>query len=126
MRRPRWYDWLGGLAVWTGTTFAATVLLMEAGVDDEVALSFFFGSWAVGVVAARVWWLRRPPQDLEAPPRRDGLTTGEMTAQRLAEMEARIFELEERLELSERLLMEATRQPRLPQAREETPVRGSR
>ncbi len=122
MRRLRWYDWLGGLALWTGATFAATVLLMEAGVADEAALSFFFGSWAVGVVGARVWWLRRAPQDLEAPPRRDGLTTGEMTAQRLAEMEARIYELEERLELAERLLARAEGRPALPLAHEDTPA----
>jgi hypothetical protein len=122
MRRFRWYDWVGGLALWTGATFAATVLLMEAGVQDEVALSFFFGSWAVGVVAARIWWLRRSHQDPEAPPRRDGLTTGEMTAQRLAEMEARIYELEERLELAERLLVRAGERPALPRVPEDTPV----
>jgi hypothetical protein len=121
MRKLRWYDWLGGLALWTGATFAATVLLMEAGVDDEPALAFFFASWAVGVVGARVWWLRRAPQDLEAPSRRDGLTTGEMTAQRLAEMEARIYELEERLELAERLLVRAGERPALPGVHADSP-----
>jgi hypothetical protein len=123
MRKLRWYDWVGGLALWSGATFAAAVHLESSGMPDELALTFPLVIWGVGVVGARVWWLRRAPEDTGAAlPRREGLTTGEMTAQRLADMEARIYELEERLELSERLLMEATLQPRLPRVREETPV----
>jgi hypothetical protein len=121
MRRLLWYDWVGGLALWSGATFAATVLLESSGVPDEVAVTFFFVSWAAGVVAARLWWLRRAPQDPEPPPRRDGLTTGEMTAQRLAEMEARIYELEERLELAERLLVRVGERPALPGVHADSP-----
>jgi hypothetical protein len=87
-------------------------------IDETVAT---LGAWGLflGGIGLRVA-MRRWPLLNETPP--DGITTGEMTAQRLEAMEARIFELQERLELTERLLAEARERPRLSQARERTPV----
>lgn len=103
MRRITRWDWLGAITLWFGASFGVGAMLDVAGAPEQgvvaIASSMFFG----GLVAARIWWLRRG-DDPSAP--RDGLTTGEMTAQRLAEMEARIYELEERLALAERLLAE--------------------
>jgi len=109
MRKPRWYDWVGGAGIWTLLSFGVAVSFDSAGAPDEMVVSAFLTLTLGGLVAARVWWLRRPETGGQEE-KRDGLTTGEMTAQRLAEMEARIYELEERLELTERLLGE-TRSP---------------
>lgn len=121
MRKLRWYDWLGGLALWTGATFMLGVVLDESGADEEATIIAAFGLWSLGVVAARVWWLRRAGTAEDSSPR-VGLSTGEMTAQRLADMEARIYELEERLELAERLLAQSEARVRLPLVREDTPA----
>ena len=64
----------------------------------------------------------RPADADETTVPRVGLSTGEMTAQRLADMEARIYEPEERLELAERLLARAGERPAFPVHREETPA----
>lgn len=106
MRNLRWYDWLGGLTLWTGAAFLLGVALDETGAPEEGTIIAAFGLWSLGIVAARVWWLRRSGAD-EGDPPRVGLSTGEMTAQRLELMEQRVLELEERLDLAERLLVQA-------------------
>ncbi|MCL4864948.1 MAG: hypothetical protein KJZ47_03575 [Gemmatimonadales bacterium] len=121
MRNLRWYDWLGGLAIWTAASFLVGVVMDETGAPEEGTIIVAFGLWSLGIVAARVWWLKRAGADEDSSPR-VGLSTGEMTAQRLADMEARVYELEERLELAERLLAEARERPRIPRIREDTPV----
>jgi len=96
--------------------FATRGLIVSEGVAT-------LGGWALflGGIALRIR-MRRGPLFDPARPVAEGLTTGEMTAQRLADMEARIYELEERLELAERLLAEARERPRLERVREDTPV----
>lgn len=109
MARARWYDWLGAFAAWSMACFIGGVFLSEGmGAPEEFVVTTFMLTWVGGVVAARVWWLRRPGG---APV---GLTTGEAqlarleeVEMRLAEMEVlqeRVAELEERLDFSERLL----------------------
>jgi hypothetical protein len=99
---------------------AAFVAIRGLLIDETVATLGALALWGGGIA----WWAgmrhRRNLRSSDTP--RDGLTTGEMTAQRLEAMEARIYELEERLELTERLLAEARERPRLPQARERTLV----
>lgn len=114
MRKPQWYDWAGGLAVWSIANLGMMIGVEVNGAPKEVAIPMFLALWTGGVVAARVWWLRRTGHEAEPGQDRDGLTTGEMTAQRLELMEQRIFELEERLELSERMLLQAQSRERLP------------
>lgn len=121
MRKLRWYDWLGGLTLWTAASFMVGVFMDETGAPEEGTIIVAAGLWSLGIVAARVWWLRRAGPGEDSSPR-VGLSTGEMTAQRLADMEARVYELEERLELAERLLAQARERPRLPFVREDTPV----
>lgn len=43
-----------------------------------------------------------------AGPKRDGLSTGEMAAERIGTLEARVVELEERLDFAERLLAQGS------------------
>lgn len=120
MRSPRWYDWVVGAGIWTLMSFGVAVGFDASGAPDEAVVSIFLGLSLGGLAAARIWWLRRAPA-LPAPEPREGITTGEMTAERLAEMEARIYELEERLELAERLLARAEQRPVLRAMPEETP-----
>jgi hypothetical protein len=87
--------------------------LMESGAPEDVVVPMFLTLWTGGVVGARIWWLRRKGKSSESDGVRNGLTTGEMTAQRLELMEQRIYELEERLELSERMLLQVTERQRL-------------
>lgn len=103
MRRLTIWDWLGGTAVWSAVSFGVAVMLDSARAPEEVTVMVGMGVFLGGLVGARIWALRRPVEE-PGTPVRNGLTTGEMTAQRLAEMEARVYELEERLELAERLL----------------------
>ncbi len=115
MRKPTGGDWLGATVGWGMLSGFVGVFLSEGlHAPEEVAvmtgLTMFFG----GVAAMRIWWLRRADQSAGADQGRDGLTTGEMTAQRLELMEQRIYELEERLELSERMLLQAQSRERLP------------
>ena len=121
MARPTTLDWLGAGVIWTGATWFLGLVLARSGGPPEVVIPIVLGTWSVGIAGVRVWWLRRLGPGQDSSPR-VGLSTGEMTAQRLADMEARIYELEERLELSERLLEQARAQPRLPVIREDTPV----
>jgi hypothetical protein len=93
-------------------TICAAILFSEAGGpnDDEVIIPLVFGASAVAFAIRRRLALRKQPQ---------GLTTGEVEAERLAELEARVgeleqahyrvAELEERLDFSERLLAQQTR-----------------
>lgn len=123
MAKPRWYDWVGALAAWTTGCFVGGVFMAEGiGAPEEFVVTTFLLTWVGGVVAARVWWLRRAAKSADAARDHDGLTTGEMTAQRLELMEQRIYELEERLDLTERLLAEARERPRIARSREDTPV----
>ncbi|HUG28221.1 MAG TPA: hypothetical protein VMK53_07980 [Gemmatimonadales bacterium] len=115
MRKPRWYDWLGATTVWgMVSTFTGVFLSEGLGAPEEVGIMTFFTLFVGGLAGARVWWLRRVGSSDESDRERDGLTTGEMTAQRLELMEQRIYELEERLELSERMLLQAQSRERLP------------
>lgn len=114
MAKPQWYDWLGGLAVWSIANMGMMIGMTENGAPEGVVIPLFMTVWTGGVVAARVWWLRRAGKSAASDREHDGLTTGEMTAQRLELMEQRIYELEERLELSERMLLQATERQRLP------------
>lgn len=122
MRKPTGYDWLGAAALWAGASGVLGVFLhLGWQFPEEQAVLAGFSTFFAGIGLARWRWLRRPVEDGEVVPR-VGLSTGEMTAQRLAEMEARIYELEERLELAERLLARAEGRPALPRVREDTPV----
>lgn len=127
MARPTGWDLLGGMIFWGfASGAAASFLHLWANVPEEVATASGFGLFFFGLVVARVWWLRRGGTPLLGG---EGLTTGEMTAERLHLMEARlqeleaaqerVFELEERLELAERLLARGREPDRL--ARERTP-----
>lgn len=123
MRRPTTLDWLGATAVWGFASIAAGIFMVEGvGTHPEVGVMVCLGVFLSGIVAARLWVLRRPVESSETTVPRVGLTTAEMTAQRLADMEARIYELEERLELAERLLARAEARPALPLHRDVTPV----
>lgn len=121
MRKPTRWDYLGAGLLWTTASFLLGWGLDVAGAPDEGVVIAALGTWALGLAGARIWWLRRGGES-PGTARPDGLTTGEMTAQRLAEMEARIYELEERLDLTERLLAEARERPRIARSREDTPV----
>lgn len=121
MAKPQWYDWLGGLVVWSIANLGMMIGMAENGAPEEVVIPMFLTLWTGGVVGARVWWLRRKGREATSDQERDGLTTGEMTAQRLELMEQRIYELEERLELSERMLLQAQSRERLPAGVPEQP-----
>jgi len=108
-------DWLGATVIWSFVSIASGVILSEGmGAPEELGVMLCFGMLFSGVVGARLWWLRRPVDPAAEVAGRVGLTTDEMAAQRLAEMESRIYELEERVELTERLLARAEGRPALP------------
>jgi len=98
------------------TICAAIILAESAGSNDDVAVPLVFGTSAIVFAIRRKLALRRQP----------GVSTGEVEAERLAELEARLAdveqvhyrmaELEERLDFSERLLAQQTRgaEARLP------------
>lgn len=114
MSKPQWYDWVGGLILWSIANLGVMIGMVSNGAPEDVVIPMFLTAWTGGVVGARVWWLRRKGREPASDPERDGLTTGEMTAQRLELMEQRIFELEERLELSERMVAQVHEWQRLP------------
>lgn len=105
--------WLGldfvDLAIHVFVTVCVGILMVEAaGSDEEMVLAMVFGTSAVVFAIRRQRALRQMTQE--------GLSTGEMTAERLAELEARVAELEmaqdrvalleERMDFSERLLVQ--------------------
>lgn len=105
--------WLGldfvDLAIHVFVTVCVGILMVEAaGNDEEMVLAMVFGTSAVVFAIRRQRALRQMTQE--------GLSTGEMTAERLAELEARVAELEmaqdrvalleERMDFSERLLVQ--------------------
>lgn len=105
--------WLGldfvDLAIHVFVTVCVGILMVEAaGNDEEMVLAMVFGTSAVVLAIRRQRALRQMTQE--------GLSTGEMTAERLAELEARVAELEmaqdrvalleERMDFSERLLVQ--------------------
>lgn len=112
MRKPTVLDWLAATAAW-GFLSGGFGVFMHLAVQapEELATVMGFALFFGGVVAARVWWLRRPEQE------RAGLTTGEAQLERMEELEmrmaevealhSRVAELEERLDFSERLLVRA-------------------
>lgn len=114
MRRPTALDWLGATVIWGVSSVVFGVFLSEGiGFDEEVGVIACLGMFMSGIVAARLWVLRQPEREPNSL-RRSGLTTGEATLDRLDELElrlsdvetlhARIADLEERLDFSERLL----------------------
>lgn len=105
--------WLGldfvDLAIHVFVTVCVGILMVEAaGSSEEMVLAMVFGTSAVVLAIRRQRALRQMTQE--------GLSTGEMTAERLAELEARVAELElaqdrvalleERMDFSERLLVQ--------------------
>ncbi len=105
--------WLGldfvDLAIHVFVTVCVGILMVEAaGSDEEMVWAMVLGTSAVVLAIRRQRALRQMTQE--------GLSTGEMTAERLAELEARVAELEmaqdrvalleERMDFSERLLVQ--------------------
>ncbi len=110
MRKPTVLDWLGATVLWFGVSVAAGVFVSEGiGAPEELGVSLFVAMFAGGIAGARIWWLRRPEAG------QVGLTTGEANLTRMEDVEmrlaeldtlhARVAELEERLDFSERLLV---------------------
>lgn len=110
MRKLTILDWIGATAFWgMASAVFGTFLHMGLTLHPELAIIGGFSTFFSGIVAARLWVLRRPDGGSV------GLTTGEAQMHRLeevelrlAEMEAlqeRVAELEERLDFSERLLV---------------------
>jgi hypothetical protein len=105
MKHPWWNEALGGMfasLVWG----SAVVLLRGAGVNDELA--FGIPSVVVGVIGW-VWWAVARVNRKPLPEPMNALTSGEVESLRARTDEvelllARITELEERVEFSERLL----------------------
>lgn len=104
---PR-FDWQGHLLAMLATGAVGWFLTMMWPRDAELTWAALTSVYLLGATGLHV--LRR----LRRSSGRTGLTTGEMTAERLAEVEARLdrlesaevrmAELEERLEFAERLL----------------------
>ena len=104
--------WLGldliDTAIHVFVTICAGVVFTEIGgpVDEEIGLGFVFGTSAILFAIRRRLALRRDP----------GMTAEEMAAERMAELEARVADLElaqdrvaqleERMDFSERLLVQ--------------------
>lgn len=106
--------WLGldfvDLAIHVFVTVCVGILMVEAaGSDEEMVLAMVFSASAVVFAIRRQRALRQVTGE--------GLSTGEMTAERLADLEARVAELEmaqdrvalleERMDFSERLLVQS-------------------
>lgn len=119
MREPSHWDWLGATIGWGMASIFAGVFLSEGlGAPEEIGvmttMTLFFG----GAAWARIWWLRRPVSPSE------GLTTGEAHLARQEELEmrvaelealhARVADLEDRLDFSERLLARSDHPANLP------------
>ena len=119
MRNWRWYDWIILTAVWGVLSTVTGVIIAEGAGAEEVGVLVGFGLGFGGpgyLYARRLIRLARGG----APP---GVTTGQMAAERIAELEQRVAELEdvqtrlldveERLDFTERVLA-ARKDPRLP------------
>jgi len=108
-----WWD----VAIHVFVTLMAAVGLSEGmGAQEEVALPMIFGTSAILLAVRRHYALKR----LAAT---EGLSTGEMAAERIADLEARVAdlemaqsrvaELEERMDFSERLLTQQSHESRV-------------
>lgn len=120
MHNWRWYDWIVVTVAWGFLSILAGVFLAETVAEEVGAVVGFglgFGGPAV-LYARRLLRLARG----EGEP---GLTTGQMQAERITELEQRIteleslssrlFDLEERVDFSERILATRPEAPRLPE-----------
>ena len=118
MRNWRWYDWIIVTALWTTLSIVVGVVLGE-GVAEEVGVLVGFG---LGVGAPGYLYVRRLIR-LARGEIAPGLSTGQMEAERIADLEQRVAELEglatrmmeveERMDFTERLLA-TQKDPRLP------------
>lgn len=109
-------DWLD-VAIHAFVTICAGIGLVEGlGAPDEFALSVVFGGSAILLGVRRHFALKKLAQT-------EGLSTGEMAAERIADLEARVAdlevgqarvaELEERMDFSERLLTQQSHESRV-------------
>lgn len=116
MTRVLGLDWFD-LAVHVFVTLMAAVGLSEGvGAPEEVALPVVFSGSVVLLAIRRKLALRKQAQT-------DGYSTGEMAAERIADLEARVAELEiaqgrvaeleERMDFSERLLTQQSHESRV-------------
>lgn len=104
----RWVDWLLGVAL----TASAAGFLVGTGLEPEIALPGTLGIALAVSMARRAWRRRRdgegalPPGELE-----DRLAILDARIRELEGIAHQVYELEERLEFSERLLLERSQQP---------------
>jgi hypothetical protein len=109
-----WWD----VAIHVFVTMMAALGLSEGlGAPEEVALPMVFGTSALLLAFRRKLALKKLGQS-------DGYSTGEMAAERIADLEARVAdlevaqarvaELEERMDFSERLLTQQSHESRVP------------
>ena len=114
-------DWVD-VAIQAFVTICVAVFLTEGThADEDVALPLVFGASVMVFAVRRSFALKR----LAAS---EGLTTGEMAAERIADLEARVAELEiaqtrvaeleERMDFSERLLTQQSNESRISDSRE--------
>lgn len=109
-------DWLD-VAIHVFVTLMAAVGFSEGlGAPEEVALPMIFGTSAIVLAVRRRFALKKLALT-------DGYSTGEMAAERIADLEARVAELEmaqsrvteleERMDFSERLLTQQSHESRV-------------
>jgi hypothetical protein len=121
MRSRLGLDWVD-VAVHAFVTICVAVFLTEGThAEEDVALPLVFGSSVIVFAVRRRFALKR----LAAT---EGLSTGEMAAERIADLEARVAELEmaqtrvaeleERMDFSERLLTQQSNESRISGGRE--------
>ncbi len=109
-------DWMDVLIHVFVTLMAAVGLAEGLGGDEEVVLPMVFGGSAILLAVRRHFALKK----LAAT---EGFSTGEMAAERIADLEARVAdleiahsrlaELEERMDFSERLLTQQSHESRV-------------
>lgn len=115
MKRLMGLDWLD-VTIHVFVTICVAVALSEGfHANEDVALPLVFGSSAILLAVRRQYALKK----LAAL---EGLSTGEMAAERIADLEARVAdleiaqgrvaELEERMDFSERLLTQQSHESR--------------
>lgn len=109
-----WWD----VAIHAFVTVCVAVMFTEGfGADEDVILPMIFGSSVLLFAVRRKLALKKLEQT-------EGLSTGEMAAERIADLEARVAdlelaqtrvaELEERMDFSERLLTQRSSESRVP------------